>query len=90
MLVGVSTVESTGHQTDAEKSGAKRIWRDDFGAGEENRPNELPRSGTLQKPQSSIHLFVEKCGLQGFQRSTFNQKLTAECGPGKEEQVSSN
>jgi formylglycine-generating enzyme required for sulfatase activity len=31
-------VAATGYQTDAEKSGAKRIWRDDFGAGEDNHP----------------------------------------------------
>jgi formylglycine-generating enzyme required for sulfatase activity len=31
-------VEVTGYQTDAEKSGAKRTWRDDFGAGEDNHP----------------------------------------------------
>jgi iron(II)-dependent oxidoreductase len=31
-------VEATGYQTDAEKSGASRIWRDEYGDGEDNHP----------------------------------------------------
>jgi len=31
-------VEATGYQTDAEKMGASRAWRDDYGNGEDNHP----------------------------------------------------
>jgi formylglycine-generating enzyme required for sulfatase activity len=31
-------VEATGYVTDGEESGAKRIWRDEYGDGEENHP----------------------------------------------------
>lgn len=31
-------VEATGYQTDAEKMGASRTWRDDYGDGEDNHP----------------------------------------------------
>jgi len=31
-------VEAAGHQTDAEKAGSGKIWRDEWGAGEDNHP----------------------------------------------------
>jgi formylglycine-generating enzyme required for sulfatase activity len=31
-------VEAAGYQTDAEKRGASRMWRDDYGVGEDNHP----------------------------------------------------
>ena len=34
----VTFVEATGYQTDAEKSGASRIWRDEYGSAKDNHP----------------------------------------------------